>query len=193
MRPGDIILENDRALLTPLSLDHLPELLPIAAQPGLTRYSPSEIDSEAKLSAYIQKAMVLREAGSCLPFLIRDKANGIVAGTTRFMNMDRVNKLVHIGSTWIGREFQGTGLNTAVKILMIDFAFADLGAEKVEFRIDERNTRSRKAVEKLGALLEGVLRKDVYLPDGFKRNTCCYGLFTEEWQRARKGISHLIH
>ena len=188
MKPEDVILENERALLSPLSAKHLTDLLPIALQPGLIRYSPSEINSQSKLAVYIQNAITLRDRGSCIPFLIRDKATGKIAGTTRFMNIDRRNKVVHIGSTWLGQEFQGTGLNTAVKVLMIDFAFRDLGFEKIEFRIDERNVRSRRAVEKLGAVLEGILRKDVYLPDGFKRNTCCYGLFPDEWQAVRTRI-----
>lgn len=98
------------------------------------------------------------------------------------MNIDENNKVVEIGSTWIGRDYQGTGLNGHVKKLMLDHAFGPLGYEKVEFRIDERNLRSRKAVEKLGARLEGILRRNVYLLDGYKRNTCCYGILKEEWQ-----------
>ena len=89
--------------------------------------------------------------------------------------------MLHIGATWIGSAFHGTGLNRAMKILMLQHAFVEMGFEKVEFRIDERNTPSRKAVEKFGARLEGILRKNVYLDDGFKRNTCCYGLLKEEW------------
>jgi RimJ/RimL family protein N-acetyltransferase len=88
--------------------------------------------------------------------------------------------VLEIGSTWIGREFQGSGLNTKMKHLMINYAFKEMNFEKIEFRIDERNIRSRKAVEKLGAVLEGTLRSNVYLLDGFKRNTCCYGILREE-------------
>ena len=97
------------------------------------------------------------------------------------MNIDQKNKVLEIGSTWIGREFQGTGLNGQAKLLMLNYAFNEMHFEKVEFRIDERNIQSRKAVEKLGAKLEGILRRNVYLLDGFKRNTCCYGLLKEEW------------
>ena len=98
------------------------------------------------------------------------------------MNIDQNNKVVEIGSTWIGRDFQGTGLNRHMKELMINNAFHKMGYEKIEFRIDERNTPSRKAVEKLGARLEGILRENVYLLDGYKRNTCCYGILKREWQ-----------
>ncbi|GGD37694.1 GNAT family N-acetyltransferase [Muriicola marianensis] len=188
MNLEEIRLENQRVLLEPLAISHLPELLPVALQPGLTRYSPSKIDSEADLTAYLKRALDLREESKAIPFVVIDKKIQSTAGCTRYMNIDWVNKVLHIGSTWIGREFQGTGLNTEMKRLMIDYAFDELGFEKVEFRIDERNTRSRKAVEKLGAGLEGILRCNVYLTDGFKRNTCCYGLLPEEWTLIRKTL-----
>ena len=181
MKPEEIVLENERALLLPLSLSHISDLLPIAMQPGLIKYSPSQIDSENDLTDYIVQALEQRKKKTALPFLVIDKNSGAAAGCTRFMHMDWRNKVTHIGATWIGPEFQGSGLNSAIKQLMIDFAFRDLHFEKIEFRIDERNSRSRKAVEKLGAQLEGILRKDVFLSDGFKRNTCCYGLLKEEW------------
>jgi RimJ/RimL family protein N-acetyltransferase len=96
------------------------------------------------------------------------------------MNINFKNKVLHIGSTWIVREFHGSGLNDQMKSLMLEHAFVEMDFEKVEFRVDERNIKSRKAVEKLGCTLEGILRKDTYLLDGFKRNTCCYGLLREE-------------
>ena len=99
------------------------------------------------------------------------------------MNINWKNKVLEIGSTWIGREFHGSGLNTQMKKLMLDYAFNSMNFEKVEFRVDARNIASRKAVEKLGCQLEGILRKNVYLLDGFKRDTCCYGLLKEEWFR----------
>ena len=174
------ILENERVKLSPLKLEHAELLLPIASQDKLVQYSPSDIATLAALNAYISSALKHLEELSAIPFIIFDKQMGTYAGSTRFMNIAWANKVLHIGSTWIGREFQGTGLNTEVKNLMLSYAFTDLNFEKVEFRVDERNIRSRKAVEKLGARLEGILRKNVYLLDGFKRNTCCYGILKEE-------------
>jgi len=180
-----ISLEDSRVKLIPLSLSHCKELLHIAMEPGLTKYSPSEIDSETALTAYIRHALDQREKKLAIPFLVYDKNTGATAGCTRYMHIDWKNKVLHIGATWLGREYHGSGLNTHMKHLMIDYAFQTLQFEKVEFRIDERNARSRKAVEKLGAVLEGILRKNVYLTDGFKRNTCCYGLFPEAWENIK--------
>ncbi len=174
-------LENERVKLSLLDLSNYKHLLPIAQQENLIQYSPSDISSPEKLKNYVEIAVDHYYHKTAIPFIIFDKVKNAYAGSSRYMNINWNYKVLEIGSTWIGREFQGTGLNTHAKFLMLEYAFEILGFEKVEFRIDERNVRSRKAVEKLGATLEGILRKNVYLKDGFKRNTCCYGILKEEW------------
>lgn len=175
------ILQDSRVKLSPLNLSNYKELIAVASQDKLVQYSPSDIKTPASLKNYVEIALQQEENGTSIPYIIFDKKLNKYAGSTRFMNINHKNKVLHIGSTWIGKEFQGTGLNTHMKKLMLEYAFETLGFEKVEFRVDERNVVSRKAVEKLGCILEGILRKDVYLLDGFKRNTCCYGLLKEEW------------
>ncbi|MEN8788710.1 MAG: GNAT family protein [Flavobacteriaceae bacterium] len=177
-------LKNTLVRLEPLEMAHTSLLLPIAMEEKLVQYSPSDIEQPDTLRDYIAKALSDQADGNAIPFAIFDKRTKVYAGCTRYMNIDRINKVAEIGSTWIGRAFHGTGLNTAMKHLMLNHAFDELGFEKVEFRIDERNMRSRKAVEKLGAVLEGVLRENVYLLDGYKRNTCCYGILKKEWESA---------
>ena len=174
-------LENDFIKLSPLNLSNYHFLLPIASQEKLVQYSPSNIESGEALKNYVEQALQKEMECSAMPFIIYHKKTSKYAGSTRFMNIDHKNKVLEIGSTWIGREFQGTGLNGQAKLLMLNYVFHEMLFEKVEFRIDERNIRSRKAVEKLGAKLEGILRKNVYLLDGFKRNTCCYGILKEDW------------
>ncbi|WP_291962458.1 GNAT family N-acetyltransferase [Maribacter sp.] len=179
-------LENERVILSPLNIDNYEKLIPIASQENLVQYSPSNIETPGVLKKYVETALQQLAAGTSIPFIIYDKKHKVYAGSTRFMHINKINKVLHIGSTWIGREFHGTGLNTQMKKLMLDYAFQTMDFEKVEFRVDERNIASRKAVEKLGCTLEGLLRKDVYLLDGFKRNTCCYGLLREEWLNGNK-------
>lgn len=180
-----LTLENGSVKLIPLTLDNYQHLLTIAAEEKLVQYSPSDIETPIALKTYVETALEWQRQKTSIPFIIYDKKKLKYAGSTRFMNMDWNNKVFHIGATWIGKEFQGTGLNTQMKNLMIDHAFDVLGFEKLEFRVDERNLRSRKAIEKLGCILEGILRKNVYLLDGYKRNTCCYGLLKEEWQKKK--------
>ena len=179
-------LENRFVKLSPLTLENFKELSSIASQERLVQYSPSDIESPDSLKNYVEIALEQQTNKTSIPFIIYDKTKQIFAGTTRYMNIDWRNKVLHIGSTWIGREFHGSGLNSNIKFLMLNHAFDVMDFEKVEFRIDERNLRSRKAVEKLGGVLEGILRKNVYLLDGFKRNTCCYGILREEWHLTKQ-------
>ena len=185
-----IILENEFAELIPLTLDNYQELIAVASEHKLVQYSPADIETEEGLRSYVEKALEQQRNKQAIPFIIYDKKRLQYAGSTRYMYIDWGNKVLHIGATWIGRSFQGSGLNDQVKLLMINHAFGSMGFEKVEFRIDERNIRSRKAVEKLGAVLEGILRANVYLLDGFKRNTCCYGILKEEWEARTPGSSN---
>ena len=176
-------LENEFVLLSPLTFENHQKLIPVASQEKLVQYSPSDIYTPETLRNYVAIALEQKERKTSIPFIIFDKTKQLYAGSTRYMNINWKNKVLEIGSTWIGKEFQGSGLNTQMKHLMINHAFKEMGFEKIEFRIDERNVRSRKAVEKLGGVLEGTLRRNVYLLDGFKRNTCCYGVLKEEWEQ----------
>lgn len=174
-------LENHRAKLTLLGLSNYKHLIDISQQENLIRYSPSKINTPEDLKAYVETAVDGYYQKTAIPFIVFDKETNAYAGCTRFGLINWKNKVLHIGWTWIGRQFQGTGLNKHMKFLMLQYAFETLKFDKVEFRVDERNLTSRKAVEKLGATLEGISRKDTLMIDGFKRSTCCYGILTEEW------------
>ena len=181
-------LENEFVKLTLLDLSNYKHLSEIAKTKDLIYYSPSDISTDEKLKDYVQIAVDGYYHKTTIPFIIYDKTKQAFAGSTRFGLINWHNKVLHIGWTWIGKEFQGSGLNKHIKFLMLQYAFENLGFDKVEFRIDERNIRSRKAVEKLGATLEGILRKDTLMLDGFKRSTCCYGILKEEWQNIKKTV-----
>ena len=180
------ILENHRVKLAPLKASHLETLWPIAQQMDLHRYGANDISTIEKLKNYIQIALEEASVKKSLPFIIYDKVANTVVGCTRFGHIDNNNKVLHIGWTWISPATRGTGFNHQMKFLMLKHAFETIKFEKVEFRIDERNVASRKAVEKLGAKLEGILRKNIIVKDGFKRSSCCYGILIEEWPRLKK-------
>ncbi|MDY2588290.1 GNAT family N-acetyltransferase [Winogradskyella aquimaris] len=185
-------LENNRVKLSLLDLSNYKHLQRIAPQKDLIYYSPSDISTSEKLKDYVQLAVDGYYHKTIIPFIVFDKLHKAYAGSTRFGLINWKNKLLHIGWTWIGHEFQGTGLNANMKFLMLQYAFETLEFEKVEFRIDERNNKSRRAVEKLGAQLEGILRKDVLMKDGFRRSTCCYGILKEEWPEIKLKLINVI-
>jgi len=174
-------LENDYVKLSLLDLSNYEHLLVVAQEKDLIIYSPSDISTPEKLKDYVQTAVDGYYHKTTIPFIIYDKKKQAYAGSTRFGLINWKNKVLHIGWTWIGNNFQGTGLNKQMKLLMLTYAFETLAFEKIEFRIDERNKKSRKAVEKIGATLEGILRQDTLMKDGFKRSTSCYGILKEEW------------
>ena len=182
------ILENNIVQLIPLEEKHTDVLMDIAFEKDLIQYSPSDITSTEKLQKYINQAIQDKKIGTALPYLIFDKRTKQYIGSTRFGFINSKNKTLHIGWTWISKKTQGTGINKQMKFLMLHYAFEILKFEKVEFRIDERNIRSRKAVEKIGGTLEGILRKDTLMLDGFRRSTCCYGILKEEWPLIKETI-----
>ncbi|WP_223034236.1 GNAT family N-acetyltransferase [Hanstruepera marina] len=182
------LLENSRVKLSLLDLSNYTKLLDISQEENLIFYSPSNISTPETLKSYVQTAVDGYYHKTTIPYIIFDKQKQAYAGSTRFGLINWKNKTLHIGWTWIGKAFQGTGLNKHVKFLMLQYAFEELQFEKVEFRIDERNIRSRKAVEKLGATLEGILRKDTLMLDGFRRSTCCYGILKDEWLNLKHTI-----
>lgn len=181
-------LENAHVRLSLLDLSNYRHLTDIAKEENLLFYSPSDISTPEALKIYVQTAVDEYYHKTAIPFIIFDKTKNAYAGSTRFGLIHWKNKVLHIGWTWIGKEFQGTGLNKQMKFLMLQYAFETLVFDKVEFRIDERNVRSRKAVETLGATLEGILRKDTLMLDGFKRSTCCYGILKDEWPELKSTV-----
>ncbi|MBC2845318.1 GNAT family N-acetyltransferase [Winogradskyella flava] len=186
-------LENSRVKLSLLDLTNYQHLESIAQEKDLIFYSPSDISTPEKLRAYVEVAVDGYYHKTIIPFIIYDKEKAAYAGSTRFGLINWKNKVLHIGWTWIGHSFQGTKLNTNMKFLMLQYAFETLEFEKVEFRIDERNAKSRRAVEKLGAVLEGVLRNDTLMKDGYRRSTCCYGILKNEWPDIKTKLMSILN
>lgn len=181
-------LENEVVKLTLLDLSNYKNLQDVANEPHLLRYSPSDISTPKALKKYVQTAVDGYYHHTDITFIIFDKTRKAYAGSTRFGLINWHHKVLHIGWTWLGKEFQGTALNKNIKFLMLRYTFETLEFEKVEFRIDERNIRSCKAIEKIGATLEGVLRKDTLMSDGFRRSTRCYSILKEEWDDIKRSL-----
>ncbi|MBC7887853.1 MAG: GNAT family N-acetyltransferase [Ferruginibacter sp.] len=176
-----IILENDRASLTPLIESDFEKLEPIAYHPEIWRVGMSNLIGPAQLKAYIQTALKERERYQSYPFLIFDKKNNEVAGSTRFGNISFENKRLEIGWTWLHPDYQGTGLNKSCKFLLLQFAFETLGFNRVEIKTDAINQQSRKAILKIGAKEEGIFRKHQITSEGRVRDSAYYSIINDEW------------
>jgi RimJ/RimL family protein N-acetyltransferase len=179
----DICLENNTSLLRPLHMDDAGGLLEAAcSDPELMRYSTGPINSPELLKVYIDTSLSERDRGLRFPFLIIDKASGKYAGCTSYNNISIVDEKLEIGWTWLGKSYHRTGLNRSNKYLMLEYAFERLGCGRVELRVDERNQRSRSAVEALGAVYEGTLRHALVGFDGFRKNIMYYSILKTEWE-----------
>ncbi len=137
------------------------------------------------MRAEIERRLALRESGSMLPFTVIDVATGEVVGMTTYMNVDAGNRRVEIGSTWYARRVQRTALNTEAKLLLFAHAFDVLRCIAVEFRTHFMNQQSRRAIERLGAKLDGILRNHSVAANGTLRDTCVYSVIVSEWPTVR--------
>jgi RimJ/RimL family protein N-acetyltransferase len=183
-----ITLEGSHVRLVPLSPAHRDELADAARDGELWRLWYTSIPSPDGMEAEIARRLKLHAAGSMLPFAVVDPADNRAVGMTTYMNIDSANLRVEIGSTWYAARVQRSPLNTEAKLLLLSHAFDTLGCIAVEFRTHFLNHQSRRAIERLGAKLDGILRSHQRLADGTLRDTCVYSIISPEWPTVR---SHL--
>ncbi len=185
-----IILEDDRVLLRPLKADDFNALLKyVQNEPELFIFALTPMRTEEDLKKYISHAFFQHKEKIEYPFVVIDKITDKIAGTTRFYLINKAHKWLAIGYTWIGSEFQRTGLNRSMKALMIHYSLVDLGFERVEFRLDSENKRSAQSLEAIGALKEGELRSQIYRADGTRRNTLIYSILKSDLTNAKQSQS----
>ena len=182
-----IRLENEHACLEPLEMRHFNLLKDIIARDeGLMKYSGIRVQSVDDLRTYIAIALQAKAEKQRYAFAIFDKKTNGYAGSTSFANISDKDARLEIGYTWISYAHQRTGLNSAMKYLMLQYAFENLEYMRVELRADSRNVQSRTAMERIGALYEGSLRSHMVLPDGYRRDTVCYSILADEWPKIKQ-------
>lgn len=181
--PEPALLATDAVQLVPLRPSHLDRIWPMANDPRLWTYALMPMRTQDDIAAYLAEAEADRLAGTACPFLILDIRSGspVPVGSTRFGEMSVRHRRVQIGWTWLGIQWQGTGLNAHIKWLMLDHAFRVWQCNRVELKADARNQQSRAAMEKLGAQYEGRLRKHLVLHDGYVRDSVYYSYIRDEW------------
>ena len=167
--------------LEPLSTAHEAQLAAAAADGDLHHLWFTSVPAPGQMAAEIERRLALRAAGAMAPFAVLRPDSGQAVGMTTYMNVDAVNRRVEIGSTWYARSVQRTLLNTECKLLLLQNAFERLDCLAVEFRTHFMNQQSRRAIERLGAKLDGVLRAHMISPNGTVRDTAVYSIIACEW------------
>jgi RimJ/RimL family protein N-acetyltransferase len=183
-----VVLENDRVRLRPLVLTDFEALKAVAFDPELWRYTLTRGDDAVSLAAYVRQAQEARQQGLRYPFAIIDRQTGALAGSTSYYDVNEVDQRISIGYTWVGRDFQRTGLNRAAKHLLLSQAFGQLGCERVELETDSRNNKSREAMRRMGATEEGTLRSHRITQGGLRRDTVIFSVIKPEWPELRQSV-----
>ena len=174
-------LEGAHVVLEPLAAEHEAELCEAAADGELWRLWYTSVPPPQLCAEYIAAARKMQADRGALPFAVRDKASGRIVGSTRFFNVEPVHRRLEIGHTWYARRAQRTAINTECKLLLLTHAFEGLHCIAVEFRTSWFNRASQKAIERLGAKRDGVLRNHMIMPDGTFRDTVVYSIIAGEW------------
>ena len=185
--PAPVELHHAHARLVPLAPEHEAGLCDAARDGELWKLLYTAVPAPEGMAAEIRRRLGLQATGSMLPFTVFD-GGGRIVGMTTYMHVDATNKRVEIGSTWYAQSAQRSALNTACKRLLLAHAFDTLGCIAVEFRTHRLNTQSRRAIERLGAQLDGILRAHQVSPNGSIRDTAVYSITAAEWPAVK---SHL--
>jgi RimJ/RimL family protein N-acetyltransferase len=184
---AEYLLEDERLLLRPLKETDYEFLLPFAInEPDTWKYSYLSAKGEEGMRRYIKDALNNRSTGKDYPFIVYDKQTGAYAGSTRFYDIQPGYQTVQLGYTWYGERFRGTGLNKHCKFLLLQFAFETLNAMRVEFRADANNERSIAAMKSIGCTPEGILRSNMPLTDGGRRDSIVLSILKDEWKNRVK-------
>jgi RimJ/RimL family protein N-acetyltransferase len=185
-------LTGPRIQLRPLRASDGDALIEAAADGDLWNLPFTVVPSSETVERYIQTALDGRAAGTVMPFVIQDLASDRVLGSTRFWKIDRQNRKLEIGHTWLSASWQQTYANTETKFLMLSYAFDTLNCVRVQFTTDELNERSRRAILRLGAKEEGVVRHERIMPDGRKRNSVRFSIIDDEWADVRRRLEERL-
>jgi RimJ/RimL family protein N-acetyltransferase len=187
MHPQPITLAGKYVRLEPLALQHAPSLhAALLSDPSIWQWwrvpPPAEL---AGMHDLVAGQLEEQAKGNILAFAQLESATGCVVGSTTYMNISRTDRGLEIGSTWLGKPWQRTGINTEAKYLLLRHAFEKLGAVRVQLKTDRRNLQSQAAIKRLGAVCEGILRKHMLVRDGVLRDTVMYSILDDEWPDVR--------
>lgn len=190
--PDPITLRGQHARLEPLSHDHREALVEAVEDGELSKLWYTAIPLPENMGKEIDRRLRLQAAGSMLPFTVFD-AGGNIVGMTTYMNIDATNRRVEIGSTWYGKSAQRGPLNTQCKLLLLTHAFETLNCIAVEFRTHFFNHQSRRAIERLGAKQDGILRSHQVAPNGTLRDTVVYSITAAEWPTVKTHLEYQLN
>jgi N-acetyltransferase len=189
MRVEPVTLRGDLVRLEPLAQEHAQGLYNRGRTADDWRYMPrSSFIDMADVRQWIEEALA---SSNQLPFVIVETGKGKAVGSTRYLNIRQEHRSLEIGWTWLGQEWQRTGINTEAKLLLLAHAFERLGCLRVEFKTDARNLRSQRALERIGATREGVMRNHMIVQSNFVRDSVYFSVIDSDWPEVKERLTLL--
>jgi N-acetyltransferase len=184
-----IVLTGKIVRLVPLSPEHVLDLADAGRDEDIWRYMRyGPINSPEKMKSFIFYLLGLQKNGTDLPFAVIHLGSAKAVGMTRYMSIEPDNRSLEIGGTWYQRDYQHTAVNTECKFLLLRHTFEELDCIRVQFKADVRNERSQHALERIGAVKEGMLRDHMILPDGTVRSSVFYSILAREWPAVKQDL-----
>ena len=187
-----VILKGTYVTLEPLQAEHHAELCAVGSDEALFRWFPASCAGNVPMRQFINDGLSDQQAGKALPFVIRTTHDGRVAGSTRFGNIAAVHRCAEIGWTWYTANVQRTPVNTECKYLLLKHAFETLKLNRVEFKTDSLNEKSRAAIARIGATQEGIFRNHMVVQGGRLRHTVYFSITREEWPQVRSALERKL-
>ena len=179
--------------LEPLTEAHVPELALVGLDDDIWRYMLYGcIRTQADMHHWVREILGRQSKGTDLAFAVILQASGAAIGATRYLEIRPEHRGLEIGGTWYGKAYQRTAVNTEAKYLLLRHAFETLGCIRVQFKTDRRNQRSQRALERIGAVPEGILRNHIITPDGTIRDSVYYSILDREWPGVKSGLESLL-
>jgi N-acetyltransferase len=184
-----VILEGKFVRLEPMRVDHLPALCKVGLDETIWQWTANVVKDEKDLETYVRTALAEQALGTALPFVTIELASGNVVGSTRFGNIDTINRKAEIGWTWINPGWQRTIVNTEAKLLMLTHAFEAWKCIRVELKTDANNEKSRTAIARIGGVEEGILRNHMITESGRFRNSVYFSIIDSEWESVKANLT----
>jgi RimJ/RimL family protein N-acetyltransferase len=185
-------LVGERARLVPMEAKHAEALFEAGRFPEIWAYMPMKVETAGDMERMVTEALAAKEKGTELPFVVEDQESGRVVGSTRFLDIQTAHRQLEIGWTWYTPDVWRTRINTECKYLLLSYCFEELALVRVQLKTDGRNKRSQRAIERIGGVKEGVLRRHRILPDGYIRDSVYYSVIAEEWPGVKQRLEAML-
>jgi RimJ/RimL family protein N-acetyltransferase len=188
MKVEPVTLEGEFVRLEPMRVDHLPALVKVGMDESIWQWTANVVKTPTDLERYVRAALADQAKGTALPFVTIEKESGQIVGSTRFGNIDTINRKAEIGWTWVNPKWQRTAVNTEAKLLMLTHAFETWKCIRVELKTDANNEKSRTAIARIGAKEEGTLRNHMITETGRFRDSVYFSIIDSEWETVKENL-----